>query len=56
MKFSPSSSSLEFGFLNEIDALHIVEKILAKSGEDLNNIKVKRLGLGSKVRKEWKME
>jgi CBS domain-containing protein len=49
--FSPSSdvASVNFGFLNEIDALHLVEKLLAKHELDLQKVKIKRLGLGKKA-------
>ncbi len=49
--FSPSheTASVSFGFLNEIDALHLVEKLLAKHELDLQKLKIKRLGLGKKT-------
>jgi CBS domain-containing protein len=48
--FAPNSelAGASFGFLNEIDALHLVEKLLAKHELDLQKVKIKRLGLGKK--------
>ena len=49
--FSPGRdvATVDFGFLNELDALHLVEKLLSKHELDLQKVKIKRLGLGKKT-------